>query len=144
MAQAKKKSAQVAPAARLKAKSKAKPDRPPSRRPPRPESDGPSATPIAGSPRRARAPPRRHHLDRRAAEIAAKIGDGDDLLTTREVADLLGMSTQWVEIARHKGIGPAFVRITPRCVRYRRSDLKAWLNERCHRWTGEYTQSDPR
>jgi predicted DNA-binding transcriptional regulator AlpA len=66
------------------------------------------------------------------------------LLDTRQVADLLGMSVAWVEIARHKGSGPAYVRVTPRCVRYRRSDVKAWLNERCHCWTGEYTQSDPR
>src|SRR5215831_7424112 len=118
MAQARKKSAQVAPAlkaARLKARSKAKPNRPANGRPPRPESAATSATPIAGSPHRARAPPHRHHLDKRAAEIASQIGDDDDLLDTRQVADLLGMSTQWVEIARHKGIGPPYVRITPRC-----------------------------
>ena len=135
--------AQVAPArkaAKVKAESKAKPDRPANGRPPRPESAATSATPIAGSPHRARAPPHRHHLDKRAAEIASQIGDDDDLLDTRQVADLLGMSTQWVEIARHKGIGPPYVRITPRCVRYRRSDVKAWLNERCHRWTGEYAR----
>jgi predicted DNA-binding transcriptional regulator AlpA len=143
MAQARKKSAQVAPAlkaARLKARSKAKPDRPASDATPRPESDAPSATPIAGSPRQARAPPRRHHLDRCAAEIAARVDDGDELLNTRQVADLLGMSVAWVEIARHRQIGPRFVRVTPRCVRYRRSDVRKWLEERSHRWTGEYAR----
>jgi predicted DNA-binding transcriptional regulator AlpA len=143
MAQAKKNSAQVAPAlkaARLKAKSKAKPDRPPSGRPPRSESDVPSATLIAGSPRRARAPPRRHHLDRRAAEIAAQCGDDDELLDTRQLANLLHVSTAWVEIARHEGNGPPFVRLTPRCVRYRRGEVRRWLIERSHRWTGEYAR----
>jgi predicted DNA-binding transcriptional regulator AlpA len=143
MAQARKKSAQVAPAlkaARLKARSKAKTDRPASDASPRPDSDAPSATPMAASPRGPRGPPRRHQLDRRAAEIAAQCGDDDELLDTRQVADLLGMSVAWVEIARHKGSGPAYVRVTPRCVRYRRSDVKAWLNERCHRWTGEYAR----
>src|SRR5262245_46313604 len=111
MAQARKKSAQIAPAlkaARIKARSKQKPNRPAKGRPPRPESAAASAGPIAASPHRARAPPHRHHLDKRAAEIASQIGDDDDLLDTRQVADLLGMSTQWVEIARHKGIGPPY------------------------------------
>ena len=63
--------------------------------------------------------PRRHHLDRRADAIADALGDNDDLLSTRAVAELLGVSTQWLEIGRGKNYGPSFVRISPRMIRYR-------------------------
>ena len=57
-------------------------------------------------------PPIRHHLDRRAADLAqegAAAGEPDDLLTTTEVAEWLGLSTQWLEIGRSRGYGPKFV-----------------------------------
>ncbi len=82
--------------------------------------------------------PRRHHLDRRADAIADALGDNDDLLSTRAVAELLGVSTQWLEIGRGKNYGPSFVRISPRMIRYRVRDLLAWLDERTHRSTAEY------
>ena len=45
--------------------------------------------------------PSTHHLDRRAANIAAQdVGADDDLLTTRELADWLSVSEQWVQIGR--------------------------------------------
>jgi len=77
------------------------------------------------------AAPQRHRLDRRAGEIAkAGEGDGDDLLTTPEVAKWLGVSRQWVEIGRGKGRGPPFVRLAPTRVRYKRSAVLAWLEAR--------------
>ena len=46
---------------------------------------------------------RTHHLDRRAGDIAAQgEGDPDDLLNTTALAKWLGVSTQWVEIGRHR------------------------------------------
>ena len=81
----------------------------------------------------------RHHLDRRADQIAEKIvGDEDELLTTSDVGELLGVSTQFLEIGRHKGYGPPFVRLSARAVRYRRDDLRAWLRERKHASVAEY------
>ncbi len=82
----------------------------------------------------------RHHLDRRAAEIADKgrQGDPDDLLTTQEEADWLGVSRQWLEIGRSKGYGPPFDRIGPRHIRYRRGLTIEWLDERTHHCTSEY------
>src|SRR5262249_2287794 len=72
----------------------------------------------------------RYHLDRRAHVIAATIDDNDKMLNTRELAELLGVSTQWVEIERCKGSGPPFVRLGPRMVRYRRNAVRAWLKQR--------------
>jgi len=85
--------------------------------------------------------PTRHHLDRRAAELAAEgaeAGEPDQLLTTSDVAEWLGISTQWLEIGRGKNYGPKFVVLSTRRVRYRRTDVLAWLTERTHSHTAEY------
>lgn len=85
------------------------------------------------------APPRTHHLDRRAEPLIAHgAGDADDLLSTNAVAAWLGVSTQWLEIGRHRGYGPNFCRIGPRRIRYRRADVVAFLRERRHASTAEY------
>jgi predicted DNA-binding transcriptional regulator AlpA len=86
--------------------------------------------------------PQSHHLDKRASDIAARIdggGDKDELLSTEQTATLLGVSRQWLEIGRTRGYGVPFVRLSPRRVRYRRSDVIAWLNERTHHATAEYS-----
>ncbi len=84
----------------------------------------------------------RHHLDRRAAEIADKgrQGDPNDLLTTEETAAWLGVSRLWFEIGRSKNYGPPYVRIGPRHIRYKRSDVIRFLEDRTHRCTAEYAQ----
>ena len=86
--------------------------------------------------------PRRLHLDRRAnrlIEYGAAAGAPDDLLTTQQVADWIGYSKQWLEIGRHRGYGPPFVKVgTNGRVRYRRSDVIEWLAERTHQRTSEY------
>jgi hypothetical protein len=85
-------------------------------------------------------PPHAHHIDKRAAGLLAAQGggDSDDLLTTQEVATWLHVSTQWLEIGRHKKYGPKYVRLAPRCVRYRRGDVLDFLAERTHASTREY------
>jgi predicted DNA-binding transcriptional regulator AlpA len=82
--------------------------------------------------------PKQHHLDRRAADLVATPGGDDELLNTAQLAAWLGCSPQWVEIGRHKGYGPRFERLGPRCIRYRRGDVRAWLSERSHVSTNEY------
>jgi predicted DNA-binding transcriptional regulator AlpA len=91
-----------------------------------------------------RPPPRTHHLDKRAADLLAALGsnDADDLLTTKEVAAWLNVSTQWLEIGRHKKYGPRYVRLSQRCVRYRRGDVLDWLASRTHASTREYTKDE--
>lgn len=74
---------------------------------------------------------RRLHLDRRVDQIvAASDGDGDELLTSGQLAEWLAVSLQWVEISRAKGYGPPFIRVGARLVRYRRSAVLNWLDGR--------------
>lgn len=85
--------------------------------------------------------PKQHHLDRRAHDLAAHgAGDGHDLLSTIEVAIWLGVSPQFLEIGRHRGYGPRFVRLSPRRTRYLRSDVIEWLRSRSHASTAEYAR----
>lgn len=51
------------------------------------------------------------------------------LMSEKDVADFLGMSIQWVQQARHKGIGPTFVKLgsgTNSPVRYLLDDVLKW------------------
>ncbi|MFZ0694685.1 MAG: hypothetical protein WAN51_11145, partial [Alphaproteobacteria bacterium] len=81
------------------------------------------------------------HLDAHAQDIAERNnGAPDDLLSTGAVAGWLGVSTQFLEIGRHRGYGPPFVRLSVRRVRYKRADVLAWLAERTHSVTSEYNK----
>jgi len=75
---------------------------------------------------------KRHHLDRRADLASQQIigGDDDQLLDTPQLCELLKCSHQWLEIGRHEGWGPPFVKLAPRMVRYRRGDVREWLHKR--------------
>jgi predicted DNA-binding transcriptional regulator AlpA len=78
-----------------------------------------------------------HYVDRRANRLiayGAATGAADDLLNTAQLADWLQVSTVWLVIGRGRGYGPPFIRIGSR-VRYRRSDVLTWLDERAHRCT---------
>jgi excisionase family DNA binding protein len=50
------------------------------------------------------------------------------LLTVREAAALTGFAEGTLRhwISRHQGC--PYVRISPRCVRFRRSDIEAWIS----------------
>lgn len=83
--------------------------------------------------------PSRHHIDRYADQIADTVaGAPDDLLSSTDLAQWLGVSVQWLEIGRVKGYGPAYVRIAPRRVRYRRADVLSWLEQRSYQSTADY------
>jgi len=85
--------------------------------------------------------PKNPRLDRAAANIAAReSGDPDELLSTSDLSEMTGLSISWFEIARCKGYGPPFKRLSHRAVRYKRSDVLAWLDERSFRCTSEYSQ----
>lgn len=53
-----------------------------------------------------------------------------DLLTTRQVADWLGVAPSTIAWFRNSGEGPAYSRLSARNIRYRREDVEAWMNER--------------
>ena len=79
---------------------------------------------------------RKYHIDKRAHAIpGADIGADDELMSTQAVANWLGVSTQFLEIARCKGHGPQFTKISPRCVRYLRGNVLKWLRARAQSCT---------
>jgi predicted DNA-binding transcriptional regulator AlpA len=56
---------------------------------------------------------------------------GPAVLRTEAAALYTGTSASFLEKARLTGGGPKFLRLTPRAVGYRVSDLDKWLEERC-------------
>ena len=83
-------------------------------------------------------PPIRHHIDRRAGALAAHGSDDDLLLTTCELSEWLGVSTQWLEIGRTRNYGPRFTRVSERLICYRRADVVSWLRARSYGRTADY------
>jgi len=51
----------------------------------------------------------------------------DPLVTEKEVSLLLNLTPQCLQAWRQNGEGPPFIRISARCIRYRRSDVEAWI-----------------
>jgi hypothetical protein len=62
----------------------------------------------------------------------------DQLYDERQAARLLRVSRRTLQGWRLKGGGPLFVRLGPRCIRYRRADLQDFMVERTARSTSEY------
>lgn len=56
-------------------------------------------------------------------------GEDGELLTLKEVAELLDVSTNTIYYWRWQGTGPKGHKVGKH-VRYRRSDIDAWLDER--------------
>ena len=95
----------------------------------------------------------RLYLDKHAPRLITEGNSAgkepDDLLTTKQVAAWLQVSTEWLEIRRSQGNqsteGPPYLRLSGgpigrgRVV-YRRADVLAWLETRRHRSTVEYRQ----
>ncbi len=56
--------------------------------------------------------------------------DQDVLLSEKRAAQLLGLSEKTLQKWRLTGTGPQFVKISARCIRYRRRDLTSWAEVR--------------
>jgi hypothetical protein len=98
----------------------------------------PTVRVVAGVPP---ANPKTFHLDKRAADLIVQgAGDPDDLMTTAQVAAWWDVSMIWLHISRMRGDGPPFIQIAPRHIRYKRSHLLAWLEERMRLSTNEYAR----
>jgi len=67
-------------------------------------------------------------------------GPVEALLTEAQVAEIIGRGVPTLQKDRVRGTGPSFVKIG-RLVRYRPSDVHAWLAERVRRSTSD-TGSD--
>ena len=59
------------------------------------------------------------------------------LLTTKEAAELLGVSAAFLERDRWAGARIPFIRVGSRAVRYRTSDLETYVSSRERRSTSE-------
>lgn len=66
--------------------------------------------------------PARNRHERRLLEAL----DPDALLRPDQAAQLIGLTTRFLEARRLRGGGPLFVRISARAIRYRRRDLLEW------------------
>lgn len=62
----------------------------------------------------------------------------EKLLKQSEVADLLCVSPRTLEGWRVRGQGPEYVPMTPRCVRYRMSDVMSFVERKRCKHTSQY------
>ena len=94
-----------------------------------------------------------HHPAR--SEPAAAIGidgsprgpsDASDywqaLIDEKEAGRFLGLTDRTMQAYRQKGGGCKFIRLSSRCLRYRRIDLKAWADARIRTSTSDPGQGD--
>ena len=63
--------------------------------------------------------------------------DPDALVLEQFAADFLGVTPRALQKWRMTGAGPRFVRISSRCVRYRRRDLVEWAQAHLKTSTSE-------
>ncbi len=54
----------------------------------------------------------------------------EPLATAEQFAEFAGVTVAHAAQMRYAGTGPKFIKITGRAVRYRWSDIEAWLEER--------------
>ena len=71
--------------------------------------------------------------------------DGPDywnaLVNEKVAAAFLGLTVRAVQGMRQRGDGARFIRISSRCIRYRRIDLKAWADARLRSSTSDPGQA---
>ncbi len=54
----------------------------------------------------------------------------ETLLNESEASTLLGLTRRALQSWRQKGLGPNYIKISSRCIRYRKSDIKEWLESK--------------
>ena len=59
------------------------------------------------------------------------------LIREAEAAEFCGLTIRTMQALRKRGGGPLFARLSARCLRYRRCDLKLWADQRLHASTAE-------
>ncbi len=52
----------------------------------------------------------------------------ESLLTTQEVADFMGIASFTLAKYRMKGIGPKYIQLGKKLIRYRKEDIEEWLS----------------
>ena len=59
------------------------------------------------------------------------------LIDEKEAGEFLGLSDRAMQKYRQTGGGSPFIRISSRCIRYRRADLRAWADARMRSSTSD-------
>ena len=72
-----------------------------------------------------------------ALDIRDNPGFWHKLINEKKAAAFLGVGERYMQSARQGGDGPHFVRLSARCIRYRRIDLKRWADERLRTSTAD-------
>lgn len=103
-----------------------------------PSTNTPTATSVSDLPNQGLCHnlPQTHHLDKRVGSIVnAQPANHhpDDLLTTKQLAEWFEVSKSWIDNLRSKGGGPRPTPLSRRSIRYKRSDVLAWLESRRRR-----------
>lgn len=73
------------------------------------------------------------------AERAADYWFG--LITEKPAAEFMRMTNRWLQAKRQHGGGPKFIRISQRCIRYRRIDLKAYADRQLRSSTSDHGET---
>ncbi len=66
----------------------------------------------------------------RAPESGANPDFWFQLINEKAAAKFLNLTTRSMQAMRQRGGGPQFIRLSARCIRYRRTDLKTWADAR--------------
>ena len=73
-----------------------------------------------------------HHPARQSTAAEREAEDDPDywhsLINEKEGAKFLDLEPRTMQGLRQRGGGPKFIRISSRCIRYRRWDLRAWAD----------------
>jgi hypothetical protein len=59
------------------------------------------------------------------------------LIREDEAGDFLDLTARTMQVMRQRGDGPRFVRLSSRCIKYRRIDLRAWSEARLRTSTSD-------
>ena len=65
-----------------------------------------------------------------------------ELISEHPAADFVGLKVRTLQGYRYRGGGPDFVRISARCVKYRRIDLLRWAEARLRTSTSDIRPED--
>ena len=59
------------------------------------------------------------------------------LINEGAAAKFLGLTNRTMQAYRHRGGGPRYIRLSSRCLRYRRADLRDWADARVRTSTSD-------
>ncbi len=87
----------------------------------------------------------REHSPRKATDAIIQGGDpaeGDEdywfgLVDEKVAGDFIDQTPRTMQAKRQRGDGPRFVRLSSRCIKYRRIDLRKYVEERLRSSTGD-------